>query len=320
MPLFSDLQKIFFGAKSVAKHQAERAGEAARETAGELKEQGDELFDLTKQAARDLAQKAPGYIAKGKQKLDDLGDRLRTEADELGQKAKQTSTSAQERYRAATAKDTDFDFGDLDLTPESKAPKSGSIDFEEGLTETPPPTSREPSEWERAADDTLDSLARTGVRAKEKAGELGEKALNRAAELGAGLKAKTDAFVDHANRKAEKMRMEEAIENAKRAAEQAEARARAFDQKETSRDTSDSVLDGTDSFFERADRFARGDYHNEGGKDVRIKEDPDYRKPEKSNIIDGFGDADGDGDSLIDDAILDEDDDTLDLLPPPRKD
>ena len=59
--------------------------------------------------------------------------------------------------------------------------------------------------------------------------EKGDDFLNRAAEAGAEAKSKFDDFVDHANTEAEKMKMEEAIEEAKAAAEQAEARARAFD-------------------------------------------------------------------------------------------
>jgi hypothetical protein len=102
------------------------------------------------------------------------------------------------------------------------------------------------------------------------------------------------------------MRLEDSIEEAKRAAEQAEARARAFDDLEGKRDTGESMLDGTDSFFDRADRFAKGDYHNEGGKAMRIQDDPDFQKKKKSDLIAGFMDNDGDGDSLIDDAVIEE--------------
>jgi len=40
MPIFSDLKKLFFGAKSVAKHQASKAGEAAGGLAEDLKDKG----------------------------------------------------------------------------------------------------------------------------------------------------------------------------------------------------------------------------------------------------------------------------------------
>ena len=296
MPLFNDLKRIFFGAKSVAKHQASRAGDAAREAGDELADQGEELFDLTKRAARDLAARAPEYIEKGKDALSELGNTV----------YQQPRAEATRKTRPMEEKD-DFDFGNLDLNAEKDAPKSGSIDFEDDLVEDPPPSvPREPSALRQVADSALDGAARAGLKAKEAAREAGDELLDRAARTGANLKSKADTFIDHANREAEKMKLEDSIEEAKRAAAQAEARARAFDNKEGGRDTAGSTLSGTDSFFDRADRFARGDYHNEGGKDMRIQDDPDYRPRKKSDLIAGFDDNDNDGDSLIDDAILEE--------------
>jgi hypothetical protein len=298
MPLFNDLKKLFFGAKSVAKHQAGKAGETAKKAGDELSRQGSELVDLTKAAAFDLAAKTPGYIKQGKDALSDLGDAV----FKIDEKPQSNTTD-----EAKDIIDDELDFGKLNLTKEPDAPKSGSIDFEEDLQEsasTPPPPPREPSAFKQVTDSTLDSAARAGLKAKDAAGRLGDELLDRAATVGAGLKGKADAFVDYANREAEKMKMEDSIAQAKAAAEQAEARARAFDKKEHERETDESTLSGTDSFFDRADRFARGDYHNEGGKDMRVQDDPDYRPKQKSNLIAGFDDTDGDGDSLIDDAII----------------
>ncbi|WP_116108241.1 hypothetical protein [Lewinella sp. IMCC34191] len=296
MPLFNDLKRIFFGAKSVAKHQASRAGDAAREAGDELADQGEELFDLTKRAALDLAAKAPGYIEKGKDALSELGDAVYKQDPPTRQK----TTDDMDR-------DDPFNFDKLDLSSEEEAPKSGRIDFEDDLVEDfPPSPPKEPSAFSQVADSALDAAARSGLKAKQAAKEAGDELLDRAARTGANLKSKADTFIDHANREAEKMKLEDSIEEAKRAAAQAEARARAYDNKEGEKDTNSSTLDGTDSFFDRADRFARGDYHNEGGKDMRVQDDPDYRPRKKSNLIPGFEDGDNDGDSLIDDAILEE--------------
>lgn len=71
-----------------------------------------------------------------------------------------------------------------------------------------------------------------------------------------------------------------------------------------------SLLDGQDDFFAKADRFAKGDYHNKGKKDetkvgdVKISQDPEYKEKPKTGLIPGFEDLDGDGDELIDDAII----------------
>ena len=102
--------------------------------------------------------------------------------------------------------------------------------------------------------------------------------------------------------------MDETIRKAKEMEEQSAARARVFDDKEQERDTKDSTLGGMDNFWDRADRFAKGDYTNEGGKKMRIQQDPEYKPKDKPNSIHGFEDRDNDGDDLIDDAILDEED------------
>ncbi|MEO1256462.1 MAG: hypothetical protein AAFY41_16470, partial [Bacteroidota bacterium] len=141
----------------------------------------------------------------------------------------------------------------------------------------------------------------------EKVLEKGSDLMDRAAEAGAKLQDKAGDFIDKANEAAEAEKLEETIEQAKEAAAQAEARARAFDDKEGDRDTSDSLLDGTDSFFDRAARYADGDYHHEGS--IRISESDEEKDKEAkpSDDITGFLDRDGDGDALIDDAEVEDD-------------
>ncbi len=49
MPIFSDLKKLFFGAKSIAKHQASKAGELA----DDFKDKAGYLLEDAKAAAAD---------------------------------------------------------------------------------------------------------------------------------------------------------------------------------------------------------------------------------------------------------------------------
>lgn len=368
MPIFSDLKKLFFGAKSVAKHQASKAGEAARELGDNLQEQGSDLFDDAKSAASDLMDKAPAYVEKGKEALEGLGDKIWEEADAAIDKGKElkdkASDAINEKLEELNPKtehepvDLDAEVGltleDLGMTEVSEpaASKTSAIDFEEDLIDDPMGNLKKAATGlagaagglkdaasgafnkvkdatagvrgaaADAADTGLNAAAKAGASLKDKAGDLAEKVgdvsevvgakvlekgddiLGRAAEIGADLKGKADDFIDHANVEAEKMKIEDTIAEAKLAAEQAEARARAFDGKEADRDTSESTLTGTDSFFDRAARFAEGDYANEGGKDMRIQDNPDAKPKEKGGKIAGFLDADGDGDSLIDDAEI----------------
>ena len=338
MSIFGDLKRVFFGAKAVTKHQAEKAGDA-------LSEASDDLVDSTKDLAKDIITKAPGVINQGKEALEDLADKVWREADAVVDKGKdlkdQASDAVNEKLselrRGADPEpepepevdplslDLDRDFGDLTVSEPADAPKSGKVNWEEGLIEAKETVGKGLAKANEVATPALDAAAKAGLAAKaqaeklagkigdisevvgEKVLEKGDEVLNRAAEVGSDLKGKFDDFVDHADSEAKKMKMEEALEEAKRAAEQAEARARAFDGKEAARDTSETLLDGTGSFFDRAERFAEGDYHNEGGKDMTIGTNPDAPKKPEGGLIAGFDDRDGDGDSLIDDAVIDED-------------
>ena len=73
------------------------------------------------------------------------------------------------------------------------------------------------------------------------------------------------------------------------------------------KNTKETLLDGKDDFFARAERYAQGDYHNEGGKDMTIGTNPDHQATKRDGKAAGFEDIDGDGDEIIDDAIIDED-------------
>ncbi|MCX8212678.1 MAG: hypothetical protein OTI34_16610 [Lewinella sp.] len=368
MPIFSDLKKLFFGAKSIAKHQSSKAGELA----DDFKDKAGYLLEDAKAAAADLTDKAPGYVEQGKGALEDLNDKIWREADAAVDKGKELKDQASEAINAkledlnptpeAEAADLDAEIGlsfeDLGMTEVSEpaTPQTASIDFEEDLIEDPieDPTEDPVGKVKQAASGLKDAAsgafnkvkdstagvrgaaagaADTGLNAAAKAGaglkdqadiltdkvgdisevvgakvlEKGSDILDRGAEIGADLKDKTSDFIDHANVEAEKMKMEETIEEARQAAEVAEARARAFDGEEGARDTSESTLSGTGSFFDRAERFADGDYTNEGGKDMQIKDNPDAKPKGKGGQIAGFLDADGDGDSLIDDATIVED-------------
>ena len=347
MALFSDLKRIFFGAKSVAKHQAGKAADAAEDIGRDLGDAAEDLARTTRTAARDLAEKAPEYVAKGKDALEDLTDKIWRETPsepsrkpaasedpnailrDLNQRVQQESTDLEDfegfdlgtPKKSGAAERPPIDFEDLTVSEKPDAPgKKGLIDWESEFMQNAKKTAGDvASKADELATPGLDAAARAGHAAKEKTGEIltkvgeevldkGDKILNRAAEVGADAKEKWDSFVDHASTEAEKMRMEDAIEKARIAGEVAEARARSFDKKEGERDTSESLLDSTDSFFDRADRFAKGDYSNEGGKDMRILPNPDtVKKPSKGGSITGFSDDDGDGDPLIDDAIIEED-------------
>jgi hypothetical protein len=335
MSLFGDLKRIFFGAKSVAKHQSERAQEAARAKGEEISEQ---VRERATRLEKDWEATSERATEQAKKSFTEFTDRVREEADHAAEKGQELKHKAEswlgERLSTTPppppppAGDPldEFSLIDDDNLDISGEPSTKStIDFEAGIGAEPPHTKKAPSALAQTGDELLNQAARAGNEAKEKLKNVSEKVgeqvlkkggelLDKAAAAGADLKGKASAklgdLAQRAKEAAEQESLDDAIAQAKAAQEQAEARARAFDDQEGDRDTSGSTLSGTDSFFDRADRFAKGDYHNEGGKKMRIQEDPEYRKEDKTDsTLHGFSDDDGDGDPLIDDAILDEDDD-----------
>ena len=78
-------------------------------------------------------------------------------------------------------------------------------------------------------------------------------------------------------------------------------------------DAGGSELDKHGSFWDKAAKYADGNYSMKDQEPERpegeltIQENPDYQPKLKEGNTKGFDDLDGDGDDLIDDAIIEED-------------
>lgn len=75
-------------------------------------------------------------------------------------------------------------------------------------------------------------------------------------------------------------------------------------------DAGESELNKHGSFWEKADKYADGNYSMEEKKaegELTIQEDPEYQSKLNEGKLKGFDDLDGDGNELIDDAIVEED-------------
>jgi hypothetical protein len=203
-------------------------------------------------------------------------------------------------------------------TSPTETPKAtGPIDFEADVDTTAP---KKPSALAETGDQLLDAAARTGAQAMDAASEAGKKVmdisesvgekvldfggkiLDKAKELGGDLGNKAADMVAKAQDAADRESLQSVQEKAEELARQAQERA-----DNAVKNTKDSLLDGKDDFFARAERYAKGDYHNEGGKDVVLGKDETYQSKPRTGNAAGFNDADGDGDEIIDDAIIVED-------------
>ena len=171
---------------------------------------------------------------------------------------------------------------------------------------------------EEVGDKLLDEGEKFSQKAKEAAGKAGEKfkdvsedvgeklfehggkALDRAREEGSKMWKKASDWLEKTQEEADKEAAQE-----EKIRQEAEKREAEYKSKAADKDA-DSTLGGMDSFFEKAKRYAEGDYHGTGKSE--ISRDPEHKPKKKEGQIPGFEDRDGDGDELIDDAILDDDD------------
>ena len=67
-----------------------------------------------------------------------------------------------------------------------------------------------------------------------------------------------------------------------------------------------STLEDKDDFFDKASKFASGDYHafDPNAQKPKLSKDPSYEAPKEQVNKPGFEDLDGDGDAVVDDAII----------------
>lgn len=133
---------------------------------------------------------------------------------------------------------------------------------------------------DEAANSAMDFFFETGKKVKEKASDLFEKGKSYAEELEEKMRIKDEAA-------------EEELKNPKHKA-------------------SDSLLGGFDSFFDKAkdlaDRLDKKveERYNKEGEIKLTKAELEKKKSDEPSRIYGFEDLDGDGNPLIDDAIIED--------------
>ena len=63
-------------------------------------------------------------------------------------------------------------------------------------------------------------------------------------------------------------------------------------------------MEGSDDFFDKASKFADGDYDSFSEGKIEISENVTATPPKEISKAAGFTDHDGDGNEMIDDAII----------------
>ena len=288
MGIVNDLKKIFFGASSVAKSAAESTTDFIKEEGGDILAKGK---DMAAEAGKTVLEKSADLKDVVMDSSEGLMDTARDKFDDVASGGGILG-SAKETLSGVVDDITD--------NPMVQSAKEKMSNFADDLAENPLVQSAQ-EKAENLGKKILDSggdAAEKGLEVSESVGEKLLEAKDRVADKAAVISDKISDKMDETMKKAQEWEAEQAAKPPKGE----------FAEKDL--DAGGSLLDDTDDFFSKADKFGDGDYDvvNEGKVVVeQIEEAP---KDISKSIADlaGFEDVDGDGNPLVDDADIINDD------------
>ena len=266
MGIFSDFKRLFFVKKAVVKSAGEKAVDRSKEAVDDLKEEASEAWDRAVAGTDKLADK--------------VNDAL--DLDEAVARAKSFTEKMRSKVEGKDANDS----------TKSQDESDPSLTYHEGNQSEIQDNAGTQDQLEDKADKFAERAKEISEKLGNKALDLGEDAVEKAKDIARKIERKIDETVDKANKLAE--------EEARDRTEGSHAKTR----HDENPNLTDSMLSGKDSFFEKAERFA--------SNEPLEKEDPVIKKGDKtqsnktSNKAYGFDDMDGDGNEIVDDAILDD--------------
>lgn len=249
-----------------------------------------------------------GASAVTKSATDKAGEFIKEEGDVLFDKAKDIATNSAETLADKTAglKDSILEnSGDLMAKTKEKL-----IDIGDDISDNPL-TDKVKTSGEKFMDKAGEISENVGEVVLEKGGVLLDKSKDLSEDVGSKVLEAKDKFMDKASEV--KDQMSEKLEDTMEKADAWAAEEKANPKPEFAEDTIDasgSLLEGTDDFFAKADKFSSGDYgaFSEGKVSV-IDGAEEVKKPKEFDKLPpatGFDDLDGDGNEIIDDAIIEE--------------
>lgn len=357
MGFFSEIKKLLFVKKSVAKSAADKAVEAGKETGGKILDSAGDFMDDAKDSAGDLADsalsKASETLNKVKDITGDIGEKVMEKTGETLLKGKEIvedfSNKVADSPIVESTKETVEGVGEFVIDKGSDAlDKAKDLAEDVGskvLDATTPVVDKTKDLAENIGATVLGTGGDAVDKAKGLAEDVGEKVLDKGgkafdrvkevySDAGEKLSQKAKDFYDAAQEDAAKEAQEDMVNQANSVLKEESGIDKIIDDAKSMGDKiadkaeelktnptigydehKGSLLDGQDDFFAKAERFAEGDYHNQGAQDNRppsdvpeivTHPDPSTLEPAKevTGTIKGFEDLDGDGDELVDDAII----------------
>ena len=305
MGFFNEIKKLLWVQKSVAKSGANKAADAGKELGEDMLEKGSELLKKTKDTAADMS----GNLM---DKAGDVGGEFMGKAGDAFSTAKDFASDITEKAwdKASPyvdkAADTVEGIGGTVMDKASPLVEK-TKDLAENVGGKVLETGGE------LIDKTASLSENIGSKILEKGGEL----MDKAQEMGGELKGKADDLVDHANKVATGEETMESLSETTRKIGEKLNKETELSGKLGYDEHKGSMLEGHDDFFSKAEKWADGNhgaFNDPSLETTTPKIDsttpPPLELPKEpfEGDIKGFTDNDGDGDPLIDDAEIEEDD------------
>lgn len=328
MGFFNEIKKVLFGAKAVTKSAADKAADYGKEKGADFLDSADDFLGSAKETAGDVGssmkEKGSDFLGKAKDAAGDFKESFSEKTSDFVDGAKdvanKTYDSLAENEMVNKAGDVAEDVGGKILDAGKKfEEKAGSVAENVGGVILD------------KGGDLLEKGKDLSENIGEKIHDFAEDAMEKANDLGGSIMDKTNDLVEKANAEAAKDNLENQIDEASSLGERLEKHIKGkdiLDQKDAPigyDNLKEDLLEGKDDFWSKAEKYAEGDYSGKGKDDApsaandifanteerqkqleEAAEETPEKKPFKGEIK-GFTDNDGDGDPLIDDAIIDED-------------
>lgn len=283
----NDFKKLFFGAESLAKSAAEKASDKGKEASEQFSKKTEEYVEKAKETVEDVGEdilkKADEFWKRTQEVAEEIGEEVLKRSKPYADKAKEFIKEREKDFRQETHQTT-----------------------QQHSTTPPPPPPPKTAEKDWASEIVNEAFTEPNDITKQAASQVKDS------------QEEWDDLLTNAHKVSEKLEQKVADKKSQDTSEKEPTPATGTSQKIGYDNLKGSLLDGQDDFFAKAQRYAEGDYHNTGRKpgeeepkegEIKITKNPDFKKEEPTGTVYGFEDLDGDGNELIDDAIIIKDDD-----------
>lgn len=270
MGIFSDLKRLFFVKKSVAKSAGEKIIAESKEITHDMKSEAKDAWERAKE--------------KGNEILDDVSEKVNHTKDSTDEEFEVLTHKTGQISNPKTSTEIPRDSNEHLVNTE--------LESDQGNRPKPNQSSRDKlkEDFREMSSNIGDQLADSAETVGRKVHDIADKISEKASLAADRINEKLDEF----NEKAERMKAEEDVKDS--GSGFADTR---HDQNEM---LTKSNLEKEGSFFEKAEKFLKDAEERESRE---IKPGATTANSTKKKAY-GFEDLDGDGNEIVDDAIIDD--------------